>query len=213
MSHIQTPVALLLCTTLIGSGGSLTVDLDDTPGLPQPAPTATRADVRAFDQQVDDLRFASRTSTSALPTGTVTYDGQLGSNLRLNGQDGYGMLGDLRMQVGFGSGDIDGSVRNINLLENGTPIQRFGGQLTINGEEYAGRLVADADGILSLVTDDGRLQRTNMALDLTGDVVNDVFVGDAVVGTATGFGDGYQLTGETFNVLLDNGGSFVGTVD
>lgn len=209
MSHTRTP-ALLVCTTLMGCGGGLVVDDTTQRGL---SPNVTRADIAAFDDQVRDLNRAPLTSVAALPTGTVTYDGQVGSNIRLDGQDGYGMLGDMRMRVGFASGDVDGSVTNINLLENGTAIQRFGGQLVIDGAEFAGRIEADADGILSLVTADGTRQRTNMALDLSGDVVNDVFVGDAVVGSVTGFGDGYQLTGETFNVLLDNGGSFVGTVD
>lgn len=209
--------ALLLSSSLAGCGGTLVVD--PGPGIPPVtgetalAPTVTRADVTAFDRRVADLTFAPATATRNLPTGTVTYDGQLGSNIRLNGQEGYGILGDMRMRVGFGSGLVDGTVRNINLLQSGTPVQRFGGQLLIDGTEFSGRVSADADGILSLVMADGTRHRTNMAIDLTGDVVNDVFLGDTVVGTATGFGDGYQLSGETLNILLDGGGSFVGEAD
>lgn len=206
MSH-PLPSALLITALLSGCGGSLVVDAGpDNTGL---APNVTRADVRAFDDTVQDLRLAPRTSPTALPTGTVTYNGQVGSNIRLNGQDGFGMLGDMRMRVDFDDGDVGGTIRNINLLEDGTPVQRFGGQLQIDGSEFAGRVVADADGILSLVMEDGSLHRTNMAIDLTGDVVSDVFVGDAIVGSATGFGDGYQLSGDTLNILLDGGGAFV----
>lgn len=180
-------------------------------GLPA---TFSRADVAAFDADVSRLAAAPRTPVTLLPTGTVTYTGQIGSNMTLDGQSGYGLLGDMQMAVGFGgSRQIDGAVTDINLLQNGTPIQEFGGSLDIDGDQASGKLRADADGILSLRDQFGTLSRTNMALQLDGVVVDDVFRGDAVEGAVTGFGDGYQLGGPTVNIVLDGGGSFVGNVD
>lgn len=180
-------------------------------GLPA---TFSRADVAAFDADVSRLSAAPLTPVSLLPTGTVNYTGQIGSNITLDGQTGYGLLGDLQMGVGFtGNRRIDGRVTDINLLQSGTPIQEFGGSLDIDGTQTNGGLRAEADGIVSLRDTTGQLARSNLALQLDGVVVDDVFRGDAVEGAVTGFGDGFQLGGPTVNIVLDGGGSFVGSVN
>ena len=167
-------------------------------------PTVTAFDVdRAFDeaQRISDLPF---TSTSNLPTGDVTYRGQLGADVTGDAQGS--ILGDMTMNVAFADNAIDGSVTNINLIDpNGQPNQRFDGGLTINGIESSGRLDAFASGEITAVNDDGLEVDSQMLLTLDGDVYDDVTRGDSVFGTARG-----QSRGE-FDLEVD--GVFFGTAE
>jgi len=167
-------------------------------------PTVTAFDVdRAFDeaQRISDLPF---TPTANLPTGDVTYRGQLGADVSGDAQGS--ILGDMTMNVAFADNAIDGSVTNINLIDpNGQPNQRFDGGLTIDGIENSGRLDAFASGEITAVNGDGFEVDSQMLLTLDGDVYDDFTGGDAVFGTAQG-----QARGE-FDMDID--GVFFGTAD
>lgn len=167
-------------------------------------PTVTPIDVdRAFDeaQRISDLPL---TRSAALPSGGVTYRGQLGANV--SGDATGSILGDMAMRVDFADNEIGGSVTNINLIDpNGEPNQRFDGRLTIDGVETAGRLDAFASGEITGVDNDGIEVDSQMLLTLDGDVYDDIGRGDAVFGSAEG-----QARGE-FNMDVD--GVFFGTTD
>jgi len=167
-------------------------------------PTVTAFDVdRAFDeaQRIRNLPF---TSTANLPTGGVTYRGQLGADV--NGDAQGSILGDMTMNVAFADSTIDGSVTNINLIDpDGQPNQRFDGSLMIDGVESSGRLDAFALGDITAVNTDGVEVESQLLLTLDGDVYDDLGQGDAVFGSAQG-----QANGE-FDMEVD--GVFFGTVD
>ena len=167
-------------------------------------PTVSAFDVdRAFAeaQRISDLPF---TSTANLPSGNVTYRGQLGADVSGNAQGS--ILGDMTMNVGFADNTIDGSVTNINLIDtNGQPNQRFDGRLDIDGVESSGRLDAFAQGDITAVNDAGVAVDSQMLLTLDGDVYDDLTRGDAVFGSAQG-----QARGE-FDMDVD--GVFFGTAD
>jgi len=197
------PCALVF---LAACGGALEQgdDPDDNPR----APTLPGNAARAFNDDVAELRAAPRTPTTRLPTGgTARYDGQIGSNLTIDGQDGYGMIGDLRMNVEFdGDRAVTGDVRDVNLLRDGTPIQRAIGTLRLNdGQQASGKLTVDADGILSFQSDDGRIVRSNLSLDLDGTIRSDDRSADAIVGTFTGFGDDFDVSGPSVDIVVRDG--------
>ncbi|MEL7178895.1 MAG: hypothetical protein AAFN63_03605 [Pseudomonadota bacterium] len=168
------------------------------------APTVSALDVqRAYDEAAEISRLPL-TSTANLPTGGVTYRGQLGADVTGDAQGS--ILGDLTMRVDFSDNDIGGSVDNINLIDpNGTPNQRFDGSLDIVGEENSGRLDAFASGEITGVDNDGFAVDSQMLLTLDGDVYDDFDRGDAVFGSATGTARG------EFDMNVD--GVFFGTAD
>ncbi len=140
-----------------------------------------------------DLAFANAARASTLPvadtfdlpTGTVTYDGQIGADV--NGDTLGSVLADMRMVVDFRDNDIGGDVTNINLIDqNGIPNQRFDGSLTISGFENNGDLDAGASGRIGAVDVNGNALDADMFLDLEGTVRNDRSFGDTVYGSATG---------------------------
>jgi len=167
-------------------------------------PTKSASDVsRSFDK-AEDLSTAPFTTTQDLPTGSVTYTGEIGADVSgdLNGS----INGDMTMNVGFDTGTIDGSVRNINLIDpDGRPDQRLGGRLEIDGFENSGRLDAFAFGDLTAVNSSGNELESDVLLTLEGDVVDDRGRGDAVFGAARGNGIG--------DLEFDADGVFFGTRD
>ena len=167
-------------------------------------PTVSAFDVeRAFDeaQRINNLPL---TSTADLPSGEVTYRGQLGADV--TGDASGSILGDMTMRVDFGDNDVGGSVTNINLIDpDGQPNQRFDGSLNIDGVENSGRLDAFASGEISGVDNEGYDVDTQMLLTLDGDVYDDRREGDAVFGTAEGSARG--------DFDLDVDGVFFGTAD
>ncbi len=167
-------------------------------------PTVSAADVdRAFDEAQAISRLPL-TSIGNLPTGGVTYRGQLGANVTGDAQGS--ILGDMTMNVDFADNDIGGRVDNINLIDpNGMPNQRFDGRLNIDGTETSGRLDAFASGDITAVDNDGLEVESRMVLTLDGDVYDDFGGGDAVFGSATGTARG------DFDLNVD--GVFFGTAD
>ncbi len=167
-------------------------------------PTISAFDVdRAFDeaQRISDLPL---TRTANLPTGGVTYRGQLGADVRGDAQGS--ILGDMTMRVDFADSDVDGNVTNINLIDpNGMPNQRFDGSLNIDGAQNSGRIEAFASGEITGVDNDGFEVDSQMLLTLDGDVYDDLGGGDAVFGSAEGTARG------DFDMDVD--GVFFGTSD
>ena len=170
------------------------------------APSPPEVDVGAFNAETVRVNDLPATAAQDLPTGQVTYDGQFGSNVFLNGEDGHALIGDMEMSIAFDDNTIDGTLNNVVLLSEGADNQVVTGSLDINGLETGGAIAATASGTLDF--DDGFGSETsNMDLFLNGDVLNDIFAGDAVGGELTGAGSG------SVDVLLDGNGSFYGLAD
>jgi hypothetical protein len=148
-------------------------------------PTVTSADIdRAYAEAraISNLPF---TATDNLPLGRVTYQGQIGADIR--GDENGSILGDMRMDVDFNDGDVGGRVSNINLIDtDGRPNQRFGGTLEIDGGHDSGRIGATAFGDIDGVDDAGFIVESNLNLRLNGNVFDDFGRGDAVFGSVSG---------------------------
>ncbi|MCK0096822.1 hypothetical protein MWU60_14680 [Yoonia sp. F2084L] len=167
-------------------------------------PSVTASDVDRAFAEAEAISRLPLTSTANLPTGSVTYRGQLGANV--SGDANGSILGDMAMRVDFADNDIDGSVTNINLIDpNGEPNQRFDGSLNIDGVESSGRLDAFASGQITGVDNDGVEVDSQMLLTLDGDVHDGLRRGDAVFGSAEGTARG------EFNMDVD--GVFFGRAD
>jgi len=148
-------------------------------------PTVSALDVDRALAQAEDASNLPFTATSNLPTGSVTYDGQIGADL--TGDSLGSMLGDMTMRVDFADNRIGGSVSNINLIDqDGTPNQRLDGTLEIAGFENNGDLDAGASGRIGAVSTDGEELNANMNLDLEGAVRSDNRFGDTVYGVVSG---------------------------
>ena len=157
-------------------------------------PSITAADVDRAYAEAARISALPVTPLANVPTGTVTYDGQIGADVRGDAQGS--ILADMTMIVGFDSNAIAGNVTNINLVDlNGTPNQRFDGSLGIDGIEAGGDLDATATGRITAVDVNGQVVDADMDLDLSGSVVNDQGQGDAIFGSATGTASGdFYLT-------------------
>lgn len=165
-------------------------------------PSVTSTDVNRAFAEATYLSSLPATAPADLPVGSVTYDGQIGADVR--GDARGQMLADMSMTVGFDSNAIGGTVSNINLLDTtGLPEQRLDGTLTIAGFENAGNLGGVATGQVAGVDGGGQVIDADMGLDLRGAVINDQWYGDAVYGSATG-----SATGD---VNLGLNGVFFGT--
>lgn len=152
-------------------------------------PSIGQGDVdRAF---AEAARISSRPDTrlSDLPTGSATYNGQVGADVA--GDLRGSILGDMAMTVGFGANRITGSVTNINLIDTaGRPDQLLDGSLAISGFEDQGNILAGAAGNIAGVAPGGTAFTSDVNLTMKGNVRDDFGRGDAVFGTATGNGVG-----------------------
>lgn len=167
-------------------------------------PTVSENDVDRAFAEASAISNLPQTSAFNLPTGAVTYTGQLGANVR--GDANGSILGDMSMNVGFASNTIDGSISKINLIDaNGTPNQRFDGRLQIDGVESSGSLDAFAFGQITGVDNDNVEVSSDVLLTLDGNVYDNFRRGDAVFGSATG-----DAVGD-FNMDIE--GVFFGTAD
>lgn len=179
---VRTAASLI---TLIAISACSVSDVSNTPN----PPTVSSADVRDAFAEAAAISTAPQTSFGNLPTGSVTYTGHLGADVR--GDVNGSILGDLNMNVGFASNTVGGDVSNINLIDtNGVPNQRFDGRLNLDGVETAGQLDAFASGNLSAVNNNGTEVDTQMLLILDGQVRDDFGRGDAVYGVASGQAEG-----------------------
>lgn len=168
-------------------------------------PTSPTVDANDVDRAMEEaarIDLLPQTSLAELPTGSVTYEGQIGADVR--GDANGSILADMTMVVGFSSNGIDGSVTNINLINpDGSPDQLLEGTLDISGFEDDGHLDASARGEVTGVDVDGFEVDSYMDLNLDGTVRDDVINGDAVFGDVTGTARG------DFDLNVD--GVFFGT--
>ncbi|MGJ8624332.1 MAG: hypothetical protein ACSHW1_16380 [Yoonia sp.] len=152
------------------------------------APTKSASDVERSFEEAAYLSTRPFTDTADLPTGRVTYKGEVGADV--SGDINGAILGDMTMNVRFGDNSVNGTIDNINLIDpDGRPDQRMGGDLTIDGVESAGRLDAFAYGDLTVVND-GITQESDVLLTMEGDVVDDRGTADAIFGSVRGDGIG-----------------------
>lgn len=169
-------------------------------------PAPPEVDIGAFNDETLRVNALPATDADDLPTGSVEYTGQFGSNAFVDGQDGHALIGDMEMTVAFDDATVDGTFDNVVLITDGADNAAVGGTLDIAGFETEGAIAATASGTLAF--DDGfETAESDMVLFLNGDVLNDLFAGDAVGGELTGSGSG------DVDVLLDGNGSWYGTAD
>lgn len=148
-------------------------------------PTIGQGDVDRAFREATRISRLPETRTVDLPTGSVTYTGQVGSNVA--GDLRGSILGDMAMNVGFSTNRVTGSVSNLNLIDTaGRPDQLLGGRLAIGGFEDQGSILAGAAGEITGVTAGGTAFASDVNLTLQGRVRDDFSRGDAVFGTATG---------------------------
>lgn len=166
-------------------------------------PSITQSGITQFNTTTALAQNLPVTAINSLPSGTVSYTGAFGSNADVEGV-GDALIGEMDMRVQFASQDIDGRLFNINLIEGGVPQQRLSGELGLDGQAVNGVIDATAEGMLTRV-DVGKTDFADVVLDLNGSVRNDVFVGDSVAGTVSGFGEG------SFDFVLDGNGTFYGS--
>ena len=167
-------------------------------------PTVSAQDVASAFDEAQRISNLPLTATQNLPTGGVTYRGQVGADVSGDAQGS--ILGDMRMDVDFADGDIGGNISNINLIDpNGMPNQRFDGTLGITGDDAGPQIDAFASGNISGVDNEGDAVDSQMVLILDGDVYDDFGGGDAVFGSATGYATG--------DFEMDVNGVFFGTAD
>jgi hypothetical protein len=185
------------------------------------APTQGQSDLNAATATYNSLRFNTRVPTSTDPTGGGTYTGKFGSpNVTVNSEGGYGIVGDIAMNVNFSGGvnNVTGSLTDINLIDrlvsegsqvmtNGTG-SRTPGSLNITGSEVGGAISATATGQLGAVlANTGSETTAQMNVPLSGQVRTTTVFGDTVTGTFTGTGTGSTFNGMDVSIT---GGSFYG---
>ena len=167
-------------------------------------PTITSSDVDDAFDEAERVSLLPETTVGDLPTGSVTYQGQIGADVSGDAQGD--ILADMTMIVGFDSNTITGNVTNINLVDpDGIPDQLLEGTLAMSGIENSGDLAAVASGQVSGVDINGIDVDADMSLTLDGTVHDDTGQGDAVFGDVTGDANG--------DFLLDIDGVFFGTSD
>ncbi|MEL6639828.1 MAG: hypothetical protein AAFP98_00715 [Pseudomonadota bacterium] len=154
-----------------GAGGEVT-DPPPPPGeVDEPiAPiisATTVGNARSFISGVNNRRDTP--GISILPSGTATYNGEMLTNLSINGESSVdGLIGDVRLTAQlFGAGDrVTGTVTNIHTLDGNNPVERLSGQLAIEGtlEDGSKEMTSSLTGQLTGVVGDGEAG----ALDITG---------------------------------------------
>lgn len=173
-------------------------------------PSVSATDIAAADAERQRISLLPDVAGTDLPTSSVDYSGNfLSNNLMIDGEGGYGVLGDLAMTIDFGgSNRVSGSVRNLNLTERGAPDQLLGGRLDIRGSSSGGDIVARASGELDAVSDLLPFRgTTNVEFAMTGGTRqdgNDTAVFGTWVGASTSVDDDFFVTGS---------GTFFGTED
>lgn len=134
-------------------------------------PSITEADVTAA--QAEEARISALPVATAdqLPSAQATYEGQLGGDVTIDGDDGYAILGDISLTANFaGLAALTGTVDNINLIEDGTPTQLLGGELSVSGTNTATTFSATATGTLDAVGEDLPFRgEADVQLSIAGD--------------------------------------------
>ena len=166
-------------------------------------PSISTQDVTNRFAEFERVNMLPRTTVDNLPTGLATFVGHAGG--RASGDATGSVIGDMVMNVNFDSNAIDGTINNLNLLDdNDVPEQLLGGDLALSGTETDGALRATATGQLTAVGEERIRGSANVTLNLNGNVVTDTSEGDSVTGTVNG------RAGGSFDITLSEG-SFYGT--
>ncbi|MFT6607690.1 MAG: hypothetical protein ACJA2X_002906 [Halocynthiibacter sp.] len=168
-------------------------------------PSAPSLSLSQFQTAKSDMQRAPTVEATALndmpSSGSVQYIGKLASSANVNN----GMMGDLTMNVNFGSSNVSGNVKNLNYISEGTPSQTFGGTLSLNGQVNGRFVNANASGEISAVAS-GLTGHSNINLALVGRFRNDNSTADLISGTMTGTGRGdfdFDITQGTFFAAAD----------
>lgn len=177
---------------VLGAAALVTLAACDTPV----GPVYDARDVRDTRLEANSLNSLNQTSVFDLPTtGSARYDGML--TAQIGGDYRGDMVGDMRMDVGFGlRNDVSGSVTNINLVDvrNLTtgpdlPDQVLQGEaLRIDGNRFGSRVDATAEGRVRAVTTTNVQQRFDVDLNLAGALRDDRAIADTVSGRFDGEG-------------------------
>jgi len=170
-------------------------------------PTVTSDDIAEFAITASEFAERPITPTAGLPSGRVRYEGTFAGDVRINGTNRYGLLGDLGLVANFSGGRVGGRLTDINLLEDGQPNQRLGGSMRINGTIDDGVIAARAEGNLSAVSDLYPVRGdADIALTLNGNVVSLPGGLTGVYGAVTG----QSSPGGGFTLAVEEG-QFFGT--
>lgn len=157
-NFFSTALAGLALTTLMACGGSATggkTPIDEPVPDPEPvfagaAPTITSADLRTrYDLHSDAV--ANRITGSLPFGGTASYRGHMAGSLTGDDVIGDSLHGTVNMRADLrGSGDsVTGSINNLHIARNGTPVEKLGGTISISGTstDSTGRLSANLIGV------------------------------------------------------------------
>lgn len=180
-------------------------------------PTKTIEDLGDVIDVFDDAQGLTATTTAAMPTtGSATYTG----NMSTTSSTSDGLIGDMVMDADFSSGDVTGTISNLNLLADSTDLggdqgdvasQLLGGQLTINGTITGASLDGTANGDLTGVATgipvlNSATVTFDTDLDITGNFLSsnpgtaeaDVIQGN-LTGTLSATALGQDLGTKTYN--------------
>lgn len=169
---------------------------------PKPA-TIDAEDVTIAETEYDRLDALGETALADMPsTGTASYDGKFGGDFSADSDADGSFLGDLALDVNFGTGGITGLADNINIIdEEGTPTQLLGGSLDVVGTQTGTGIYATASGDLTGV-ENGLEGSSSLVLNFDGSFRDDTATADTIVGSVNGSGDG------DFYVRVVDGGFF-----
>ena len=158
-------------------------------GCAEPTPPSiTVDDIAAAEAEFNRVSALPVIALADRPTSTVSYSGKLSGPVIVDGESGYAIQGDLAMNVNFGlSSAVSGSLGNINLIDNGIPDQRLGGNLTLLGSTSGTTVSSTITGQIDAVGEDVPFRGTSdVRLNLSGDVRQDAGTATAIVGSWTG---------------------------
>lgn len=153
------------------------------------SPSAPSLSLAQFQTAKSDMQRATTVAPTAFgdvpSSGSVQYFGKIASSANVNN----GMVADLTMNVNFGSSNVNGNVKNMNYISEGTPEQTFGGTLSLSGRVNGRFVNANASGTITAVAS-GLTGRSNVNLALVGRFRDDNGTADLIAGSATGTGRG-----------------------
>lgn len=221
LPHPARLAALLTCLAACGGQGSTTAGgvasspPPDTSAFPL-APAFNAADYRAA--VADDSRALALVETrpDQVPLGRATYDGHVRSGVRLDGEGGYDIIGDLRMVIDMttrqpiaGRNPVTGSITDLTLIDrfSGDRAEAFAGRLDIDGDVTLAEIEADAVGTLALDRFNSRIDdESRVRLTLDGSLRDDFGRGDVATGVVGGGSTSDPRN--DYDLTLDGNGRF-----
>ncbi len=165
-------------------------------------PTITSEEVFAERVEIARMNALSLTAPGDMPTRdsatfTGTADGIFTPNSAVDG-----FMADVTVTANFNDNTIDGSVTNMNAIEDGFPDQLVQGTLDIDGDIVGNAVSGTATGTITAVHE-GFSGSADANFVFDGNFRNDTGTADAIAGTVRGRADG------DFSVLIQEGGFYV----